>query len=80
MPQVLKAIRQERAAHARDLSHQIYQKGLDKMVGKQVSVLVEQTGLGYTENYFPVQTKRPDLAGQILTAVIQGKEKDELVF
>jgi len=80
MPQVLKAIRQERAARARDLSHQIYQKGLDKMVGKQVSVLVEQTGLGYTENYFPVQTKRPDLAGQILTAVIQGKEKDELVF
>ena len=80
MPQVPKAIRQERASLARDLSHQIYQKGLDKMIGKKVSVLVEQTGTGYTENYFPVQTKQPDLAGQILTATVQGKEKDELVF
>jgi len=80
MPQVPKQIRQERAAKARALSHQIYQKGLDKMVGKKVSVLVEQTGLGYTENYFPVQTNRPDLSGGILTVVIRGKEKDELVL
>ena len=65
---------------ARQLGADLYQKALDKMVGKKVSILLEQTGIGYTENYFPVRTGRPELAGQIITARIAGKEKDELVI
>ena len=49
------------------------------MVGKQVSVLVEQDGAGYTENYFRVQTKMPDKVGQIITGIVR-KEQNELVF
>lgn len=79
MPMVPKSDRTERAERARCLSHRIRQKWLDKMVGKEVSVLVEQDGIGYTENYLPVQTHRPDCAGQIITGVVR-KDKDELVF
>ena len=80
IPQVSKSDRTRRAAMARQLGADLYQKALDKMVGKKVSILLEQTGIGYTENYFPVRTGRPELAGQIITARIAGKEKDELVI
>ena len=80
MPQVPKAERVARAALAREAGHELYQKALDKMVGKTVSVLVEQTGIGYTENYFPVRVGRSDLAGQIQKVLIVGKDKDELVI
>ena len=79
MPQILKAERYERAKKARELSDKIYQKWLDKMVGKRVSVLVEQDGSGYTENYFKVQTGQPNKVGQIITGILR-KEQDELVF
>lgn len=79
MPQVLKAERLSRAKKARELGNQIYQKWLDKMGGKRVSVLVEQDGSGYTENYFKVQTGKPDKVGQIITGIVR-KEQDELVF
>lgn len=79
MPQVLKAERLIRAKKVRELGNQIYQKRLDKMVGKCVSVLVEQDGSGYTENYFKVQTGQPNKVGQIITGVLR-KEQDELVF
>ena len=79
MPQVLKAERLLRAKEARETGNKIYQKWLDKMVGKQVSVLVEQDGAGYTENYFRVQTKMPDKVGQIITGIVR-KEQNELVF
>jgi len=80
MPQVPVPVRASRAALARQAGQEMYQKGLDKMVGKTVSILVEQTGIGYTENYFPVRVSRQDLVGQVITARIRGKEKDELVI
>lgn len=80
MPQVPKAERVKRAALARELGESLYQKALDNMVGKTVSVLVEQTGSGYTENYFPVRVGRSDLAGRIIEALIKGKEQNELVI
>lgn len=79
MPQVLKAERLSRAKKARELGNQIYQKWLDKMVGKRVSVLVEQDGSGYTENYFRVQTRQSNKVGQIIIGVLR-KEQNELVF
>ena len=79
MPMVPKSIRAKRAEQARQIGHDIQQNWLDKMVGKEVSVLVEQDGNGYTENYLPVKTNRPDLAGQIITGTVR-KEQDELVF
>ena len=80
MPQVPKLERTHRAALARATGATLYQKALDKMVGKKVSVLVEQTGIGYTENYFPVRIGRPDLAGQIIEVYLTGKDQDELVI
>ncbi|MBR6411787.1 MAG: tRNA (N(6)-L-threonylcarbamoyladenosine(37)-C(2))-methylthiotransferase MtaB [Alphaproteobacteria bacterium] len=80
MPQVPKAERVKRAALARELGESLYQKALDNMVGKTVSVLVEQTGIGYTENYFPVRVGKSDLAGRIVEALIKGKEQNELVI
>ena len=80
MPQVPKSERIERAAQARALGQAFYQKALDNMVGKTVSILVEQTGIGYTENYFPVRTGQPELAGRIIKACIKRKEQDELVI
>ena len=79
MPMVPKAERVRRAEQARTLGAQIQQKWLDKMVGKEVSVLVEQDGTGYTENYLPVKTGHPEAVGQIITGIAR-KEKDELVF
>jgi len=79
MPMVPKAVRAERAERARQVGAIVQQNWLDKMVGKEVSVLVEQEGIGYTENYLPVQTHRPDLMGHIITGIVR-KEQDELVF
>ena len=79
MPMVPKADRVRRAEQARMLGGQVQQKWLDKMVGKEVSVLVEQDGTGYTENYLLVQTKRPEAVGQIITGTVR-KENNELVF
>ena len=80
MTQVSKAVRQERAARARQISERVYQKWLDKMVGKTVSVLVEQNGFGYTDNYIGVRVPQTDSVGQIVVGRIQGKDKNELVF
>ena len=80
MPQIPKGVRQDRAARARDLSAQIYQKWLDNMVGKTVSVLVEQNGFGYTDNYIGVQVKQADPIGKIVVGQVRGKDKNELVF
>ena len=80
MPQVAKSERTDRAAKARALGMELYQKSLDKMVGKTVSVLVEQTGIGYTENYFPVRVGKPELAGQVIDVLITGKDENELVI
>ncbi|MDY6407369.1 MAG: tRNA (N(6)-L-threonylcarbamoyladenosine(37)-C(2))-methylthiotransferase MtaB [Pseudomonadota bacterium] len=80
MPQVPKHTRTYRAGLARALGDNLYQKALDKMIGERVSVLVEQTGVGYTENYFPVRVGKTELSGQIITGVIARKENNELVF
>ena len=79
MPPVPKAVRVRRAEQARALGAMIYQKWLDKMIGQTVSVLVEQNGTGYTENYFPVRVSSGK-PGQIITGRIQRKEENELVF
>ncbi|MBQ7413583.1 MAG: tRNA (N(6)-L-threonylcarbamoyladenosine(37)-C(2))-methylthiotransferase MtaB [Alphaproteobacteria bacterium] len=79
MPPVPKNIRAQRAEQVRVLGAIIYQKWLDKMVGQTVSVLVEQNGTGYTENYLPVRVSK-GLSGQIITGCIRGKEGNELVF
>jgi len=80
MPQVLKAERAARAAHARALGAQMQQQWLNKMVGQTVSVLVEHSGVGYTENYLPVRVADPQAAGSVMTGVIRGVQGHELVF
>ena len=79
MPSVPKADRLRRAEMLRQAGEEVLQIRLDKMVGKEVSVLIEKDGVGYTENYLPVRTGYPDKAGQIVTGIVR-KEQNELVF
>ena len=79
MPMVPHAVRVKRAADARQVGAGVFAKWLDKTDGKEVSVLVEQDGLGYTENYMPVKVKRPCQVGQIITGVVH-KNGSELVL
>jgi threonylcarbamoyladenosine tRNA methylthiotransferase MtaB len=79
MPMVPKSERIKRAQMARDAGQLITQAWLDKMIGKKVSVLIEQDGFGYTDTYMPVRTKQPTTVGQIMTILITGRDGDVLV-
>ncbi len=80
MPMVLKSDRTERAARARLLGQKIKNKWLDKMIGERVSILVEQNGMGFTENYLPVRVDKKVPSNTFIQAIIKGKVKDELVI
>ena len=80
MPMVPKSDRTERASRARLLGQKIKNKWLDKMVGKRVFVLVEQNGMGFTENYLPVRVDKKVQSNTIIQAIVKGKVKDELVI
>ncbi len=79
MPQVPVAIRKERAKKLRDLGTGQMEQLLDTMVGKTISVLVEQPFEGISENYLKVRFKHPQTIGQIVDIRIEKRENDELV-
>ncbi len=79
MPMVPKSERVERAALAREAGRIVMDKWLTKMIGKTVSVLVEQDGFGYTDTYLPVRIQQPVAIGQTVEIVITGRDNDVLV-
>lgn len=79
MPMVPKSERVERAALAREAGRIVMDKWLTKMMGKTVSVLVEQDGFGYTDTYLPVRIQQPVAIGQTVEIVITGRDNDVLV-
>jgi len=79
MSQVPVAERKARAALLRQLGEQMYATLLQKMVGKQVSVLVENNKAGWTENYLHVILNQKYPSGEIVTLTVKGVKDRALV-
>jgi len=55
MPQVPKPVIRERAARLRAAGDAARRRAFERVVGKTVSALVEQPGIGHSEHYLPVR-------------------------
>jgi threonylcarbamoyladenosine tRNA methylthiotransferase MtaB len=51
MPQLDRALVRQRAARLRDTGHRLHLAHLDSMVGSRQTILVENNGLGHTDNF-----------------------------
>lgn len=80
MPMVPKADRIERAGRARVLGQQIQEEWMDRMIGQNVTILVERDGTGYTENYMPVRLESVSVKEMYVNAVVRGRENHVLVI
>lgn len=81
MPQLTKAIKEERASRLIDITEEIRKEKLNSYIGKDVSVLFEilKDGYaeGYTENYTPVRVyTTKDYRGEILNVSIKSVDGD----
>jgi len=79
MPQVPVPIRKERAARLRKLGAELSQNLLQQMVGEKVSVLVEESSRGWTENYLNVILNKEYNSGEIVSLTIKGVKDNALV-
>lgn len=75
MPQLPKEIRKDRARRLRELGMQKMSALLDCQVGKTLSVLVENSLEGTSQNYLKVHFECPQEVGKIIDIKI--KERDE---
>lgn len=82
MPQLPKAVKEERARRMREASEEMRQIFLAGEIGKRVPVLLEAMDAdgfleGYTPNYTPVRVRAPQaLCGTIRAVVINGIDRD----
>jgi threonylcarbamoyladenosine tRNA methylthiotransferase MtaB len=51
MPQLDRALVKERAGRLRDTGKRLHETHLDSMIGRDVTILVENNGLAHTENF-----------------------------
>ena len=79
MPQVPVVIRKKRAAELRKLGDQLHLNLLNKMVGQSVRVLIEENGMGWTENYLRVILEKHYPIGEIVSIKIKGVKDNALV-
>ena len=79
MPQLPKEIRKDRARRLRELGTQKMTQLLESQIGKTVSVLVENTTEGTSQNYLKVHFSTPQSVGQIIDVKIKGRNKNGLV-
>ncbi len=78
MPMVDMEIRKNRAAQLRALGNDILNDILDSYIGKNVEVLTETNGYGYTQNYLKVNTNHLT-EGDIISTHILKRNPHELV-
>lgn len=78
MPMVPVSERKERAARLRQTGTELYKNILQEHIGKTESVLIENEGFGYTENYIKVKTNS-NAIGEIIPIKITAEQDDELV-
>ncbi|MEK6746759.1 MAG: tRNA (N(6)-L-threonylcarbamoyladenosine(37)-C(2))-methylthiotransferase MtaB [Pseudomonadota bacterium] len=72
MPQVVKAIRKERAARLREAGEVNLQKYLESQIGVTTEILVEKGKIGKTPHFAPVELDRECEAGSVINCVITG--------
>ena len=78
MPMVEMKIRKERAAKLREVGNRLLNLKMSEFVGKYLNVLVEQNGVGYSENYLKVKTNS-NKTGEIVSVLITKRNENELV-
>ncbi len=80
MPQVPKPVIRERAARLRTAGDAARRRALARAVGRRVSALVEQPGMGRSEHYLPVRLSASEAtAGEIREVCIHGASETELI-
>ena len=82
MPQVPKALRQERAARLRAAGQQAMARFLERQVGRSAQVLVERKGRGRSETFSPFRIDTDGAApsaGEIVTARAERIEEGVLI-
>lgn len=65
MPQVPKPVVRERAAQLRAAGVAARRRAFDRVVGRTVSALVEQPGIGRSEHYLPVRLPATAAEGEV---------------
>lgn len=79
MPQVKGDVRKERAAQLRAAGARQLNAFLNKQIGREQQILVEQDGrTGHTEHFVQVRFDAPQEAGKVITAKAQGVQEDKL--
>lgn len=78
MPQVDKKVRKERAAELRRLGNKLLHKHIDSQIGNEISVLVENEGLGRSEDFCVVKIDSNDL-GAINNWIVKGIDKGKII-
>ncbi len=78
MPQVEKMIRRKRAGDLRKLGSKLLQKHVESQVGNEISVLVENEGVGRSEDFCLVKLDNRDL-GAIKQCFIKGFELGKII-
>lgn len=79
MPMVPVPVRKERAKKLRDTGKRLYDKLLDRMIGKTLSVLVEKSGCGLSDTYLRVLSDPSVQPGEIVSVTVKGRSEHELV-
>ena len=70
MPQVPKPIVRERAAQLRAAGDTARRRAFDRVIGRTVSALAEQPGVGRSEHYLPVRLPAPTKEGEVREVLI----------
>lgn len=79
MPKVPVSVRRERARRLREVGQVCFDALSDACIGKTMQVLVEQSGMGMSENYIRVHFTGEAQPAQIVPVRIIGKDKHGLV-
>lgn len=79
MPQIARNIRKERASILRAEGTKALERFYAKHQGQQARILVENDNKGHSENFIPVQFLSYQEPGTIVTAILQGIEKEMMI-
>ncbi|MGN1063527.1 MAG: tRNA (N(6)-L-threonylcarbamoyladenosine(37)-C(2))-methylthiotransferase MtaB, partial [Alphaproteobacteria bacterium] len=79
MPKVPVSVRRERARRLREVGQVCFDALSDACIGKTMQVLVEQSGMGMSENYIRVHFTGEAQPAQIVPVRIIGRDKHGLV-
>ncbi len=78
MPQVAKAVRQERAKRLRTLGEQQVQRYMHSLIGTRATMVVEQNNTGRTEGFATAKLFGEHTQGSLVTARIKSVEGSQL--